>query len=135
MRHFFVSVGLGLFLSTVGRNPAGISEAVTMSLKAVAVNGVPCAECPTDNIKASPGDQITVEIKVREWGPDCMWGYQAKIDSTSRRPKTLSPETRETVAPGSSWRASSSVMGRTIGIVQAHSSPPRSIAPRARTER
>ncbi len=52
-----------------------------MSLEATAVNGGSVGDEPTAHIAAFPGDIITAEVYIRDWGPngEALSGYQAAL--------------------------------------------------------
>ena len=68
----FVSLCVGLLAV------AGVAEAARYSVKAVAVNGTPIT--PTDDLLASPGDRITIEIYGSEWSPESLKAWQITLD-------------------------------------------------------
>lgn len=51
----------------------------TMSLVAVAINGVPIQ--PTDTVAVSPGDAVSVELRLRDWGAAIPGGQLRVFDS------------------------------------------------------
>jgi len=54
------------------------TQAATMSLKAVAINGSPVG--PTSSVEVGPGGEVTLEILISDWSPEYIWVYQVAID-------------------------------------------------------
>ncbi|TDI48508.1 MAG: hypothetical protein E2P01_05280 [Acidobacteria bacterium] len=60
---------------------SSLAQVPTMSLEATAVNGGSVGDEPTAHIAAFPGDIITAEVYIRDWGPngEALSGYQAAL--------------------------------------------------------
>lgn len=62
-----------------------VGQTPTYSIEAVAVNGIPIPDGPTNHVSISHGDVVTAKIFIRNWSPggEKLRAYQVKIDDAS----------------------------------------------------
>lgn len=77
----FVRTGLLLGLTAT----VAVGQTPTYSIEAVAVNGIPIPNGPTNHLSISQGDVVTAKIFIRDWSPsgEKLRAYQIKIDDAS----------------------------------------------------
>lgn len=80
-----VHLFLGVLLLIAGMGKASSAQEPTLSLGVVAINGVRLTNSPLTTMCAIPGDQIDIEVYIRDWSvsKQPLAGYQIEVDIES----------------------------------------------------